>query len=75
VLSLRGILAYKDIHDESGIQTVEIHGIDHQLLYVILTNRYFDQVDIIPYKIDDLSKIVLNYGLARLHTIQIFPLD
>jgi len=64
-------LSYEDIRDESGIQMVEIHDIDHELLKAVLIYLYTDQVEISPHKIDELSIIGLQYGLVRLHNCNI----
>jgi len=72
---VREALIDENIHDESGIQMVEMHCIDYQLLQAVLIYLYTDQVEIPPHKIDDLSNIGLNYGLVRLHNLRIFPLD
>jgi len=61
---------YEDIRDESGIQMVKMHGIDHHLLKAILVYLYTDKVKILSQKIDELSVIGLNYGLVRLHSLQ-----
>ena len=64
------ILICEDIRDESGIQMVKMHGIDHHLLKAILVYLYTDKVKILSQKIDELSVIGLNYGLVRLHSLQ-----
>ena len=67
-------LMCEDIRDECGIQLVEMHDIDHELLKAVLIYLYTDQVEILPYKLNDLSKIGLNYGLVRLYKFQMFHL-
>jgi len=56
---------HEDIRDESGIQMVEVHGIDHELLKAVLIYIYTDQVEIPPDKIDEVAKVGQNYGLVR----------
>ena len=58
-------LMHEDIRDESGIQMVEMHGIDHELLKAVLIYIYTDKVVTPPHKMDELSIVGLNYGLVR----------
>ena len=66
---VRDALTHDDIRDESGLQMVKIHGIDHELLKAILIYLYTDQIEIPQRKIDELSIIGLSYGLVRLHNL------
>ena len=62
---VKDILKEEDIRDESGIQMVNMKGIDHQLLQAVLTYLYTDQIDIPRNKIESLSSFGRNYGLVR----------
>jgi len=58
------LLTCEDIRDESGIQMVEIHDIDHELLEAVLIYIYTDQVEIPTHRLDELSKLGQHYGLV-----------
>jgi len=61
---IRESLTYNDTRDKSGIQMVEMHDIDHELLKAVLIYLYTDRVEISPHVINELAKVGRSYGLV-----------